>query len=130
MATTVKLKDVGLLLLGTGVLIVALVVAHWYFFQVLPASEESARVNTWCFVEDNRAFVHISTGNKIRDVVIEIGKARCEYNVMYPGTTNVCEANVWGTTVYRVKYEVHGKAVEESDVCRYGSFVKPIPIRG
>ena len=126
---TVKLKDVGLLLLGIGVLTVALVVAHWYFFQILPASEESARVNTWCFVEGNRAFVHVSTGSEVRNVVIEVGKTRCEYNVMYPGTTNVCEANISRTTVYRVKYDAHGKILEESDVCRYGSFVKPIPIK-
>ncbi|NPA76724.1 MAG: hypothetical protein GXN93_03135 [Candidatus Diapherotrites archaeon] len=122
-----KMKDIGLLLLGTGALIVALVVAHWYFIEVLPRMHAETGVHAWCSVEGNTAFVRVSTDDEIHNVVVNIAGKQCKYDMMYPGTTQVCTADVNETTVFRISYERGGKKIEESDVCRYVSVAKPIP---
>ncbi len=128
MGRELKLKDVGLLLLGIGALIIAVTIAHWYFFEVLPQMNRTASVHAWCSVEGNTAYVHLSTGAEIENVVVDIGGKRCTYERMYPGTTQVCTADVNGTTVFKISYERDGKKIEESDVCRYVSAIKPMPI--
>ncbi len=128
MAREWKIKDVGLLLLGTGALIVAVVVAHWYFVEVLPRMHAETGVHAWCSVEGNTAFVRVSTDDEIKNVVVDVAGNQCRYDVMYPGTTQVCTAEINGTTVFKISYERGGKRIEESDVCRYVSVVKPMPI--
>jgi len=120
-----KLKDVGLLLLGAGALIVALVVAHWYFVEVLPRMHAEPGLHAWCSVEGNTAFVQINASENVQNVVVNIAGKECRYDTMYPGTTQVCTAEVNGTTVFTVTYEHRGRKVEESDVCRV---VKTIPV--
>lgn len=121
-----NVRDAGLLLLGIGVLIVALVIAHWYFFEVLPRMNAETGVHAWCSVEGNTAFVRISTDDEIKNVKVDIGGKTCNYEVMYSGTTQVCAADINETTIFRISYERSGKKVSESDVCRYVS-VKTIP---
>ena len=119
-------KEAGLLLLGTGVFIVAVVVAHWYFFNIIPRLESVSATHTWCNVEGGKAVVRVQAGETIEKVRVEVGGNVCEYPIMRGGTSNVCVADVNGTTVYKVKYLWRGKEYSESGICMAVGEVRPL----
>lgn len=125
MAREWKAKDIGLLLLGTGALIVALVVAHWYFFEVLPRMHAEAGLHAWCSVEGGKAIVQINADEHVKNVSVSIAGKTCQYDEMFAGTEQVCEADVNETTIFKISYEKGGKRIDESGVCRV--FEKSVP---
>jgi succinyl-CoA synthetase beta subunit len=118
MAREWKAKDIGLLLLGTGALIVAIVVAHWYFFEVLPRMHAETGVHAWCSVEGGKAIVQINADEHVENVEVNIAGKMCHYDEMFEGTQQVCAAEANETTMYHISYEKDGKMIEESGICR------------
>ncbi len=124
-----KIKYVGLLLLGTGVLIVALVVAHWYFFEILPRMHAEDGVHSWCNVRKGVATVNLrADGVNVENVEVNVGGTRCTYETMYPGTHQVCTADVDTNrpVTYSLKYKICGRTIEESGTCTVFEPVRPV----
>ncbi len=129
MAKEWKIKDVGLLLLGTGVLIVALVVAHWYFFEVLPRMHAEDGIHSWCDVRKGTAIVNLrAEGVKAENIEVNIGEKMCTYDTMYPGTHQVCTADVDTNKpiTYSLKYKIGERTFEESGTCTVFEPVRPV----
>ncbi len=124
-----KIKDVGLLLLGTGVLIVALVIAHWYFFEILPRMHSDDGIHNWCEVRKGVAVVNLrAEGVEAENIEVNIAGKTCRYDTMYPGTHQVCTADVDANKpiTYSLKYTVGGRTVEESGTCTVFEPVRPV----
>ena len=126
MKRELKLKDVGLLLLGTGAFSVAVVVAHWYFFEVLPRMDKEPLLMSWCSVDGGKAVVSISVRETVEKVKVDVGGETCEFEVMRAGTSNVCVADVNDTTTYTINYVWKGRKYSESGVCRVIEHAYPV----
>ena len=113
-----NVKEAGLLLLGTSAFIIAVVVAHWYFFKVIPSVNSMPAVNSWCHAEGGKAFVDVRARETVERVKIYVGENTCEYPLMRGGMGKVCVADLNETTVYRIEYRWKGREYSESGVCR------------
>ena len=124
----VSVRDLGLLLLGTGVFILAVVALHFYLTQILPASQ-SYRINAFCVDMGDKYVVRIWNygSTEFRSVIVRTGdKNLCSFPSIPPGSSQVCILDVNEELVpFEVSGIIGGRTITYSDVCRRVEVVVP-----
>lgn len=126
-----RLRDVGLALLGSAALIVALIALHFYVTEVLPNVGRSGFLSAYCQVWGERTAV-VNVSNHGSDEIVEAnvyvdGRLACQLRGIPARSTDVCKATAEeNVAVFRVvALTSRGERIKEAGVCvRYG----PAPV--
>ncbi len=127
-------KDIGLLMLGAGVLLLALIALHFYATEVLPHIGEGARFGAYCQSLDEKTAI-ITVNNYGDEDIVEANvyvnnKLACQLDDIPSNSSDVCAAAVdKNTVVFRVlAVTASGKKLKDAGVCWMYEVVRPGPV--
>ena len=115
------IRGVGLLLLGAGVLLFAVIALHFYIMRVLP-SITGPQLSASCRELNGQYVIRVANYGRgaFSSVKVEVdGNVVCEYEVLHSGNTEVCVVRDVGdgTKVFRVSGTYNGQTSVTSGVC-------------
>jgi hypothetical protein len=127
----VRIKDIGLLLLGSGVLLLALMALHFYVTEVLPHTGR-AHFGAYCQSWDkNTAIITVNNyGNEtISEANVYVdGTLACQLKDIPPSSSDICRATVdTNAPLFRVvAVTVSGKKLKDAGICVMYEIAHPV----
>jgi len=125
-------RELGILMLGAGVLLFALIALHFYVTQVLPHTGNRGGFDAYCQSWDKSTVV-ITVNNygseSITDANVYVNeKLACQLSDIPPGSSDICKAEVEGNApVFRVvAITSGGRKLKDAGVCPMYEVVHPV----
>ena len=123
----ISARDLGILLLGVGVLVFSLVLAHFYLTEILP-QQKRPYLTAYCLFDKNKPLLYIQNNGSVvlKDVGVHHGNSElCHYTELPPGSSVICDLKK-GVSWVEVSGLSGSQKVMKAVVCRgYGPALGP-----